>query len=209
MEEIKYSIDHLERSGKFILLRKLSYDDIVPFVFQNIKIKTPLILIYWFSCAIFLMIAIYVRVSISGMYDQPSPLIHTLIGLILLPVISIPVHEFLHIIPYYLMGARDIRVGMDLKQMMFYVTAHRFVASQRVFRIVAAFPWLLISIALLIMIHSVPPLWKWSLSLTLFFHATMCAGDFALLNFYIINGKKRIYTWDDADKKESYFYQEV
>jgi hypothetical protein len=30
-----------------------------------------------------------------------------------------------------------------------------------------------------------------------------------LLNFYYINRKKRIYTWDDADLKESYFYEEI
>jgi len=59
------------------------------------------------------------------------------------------------------------------------------------------------------MIWSLPGLWKWSLSLFLFVHTTMCAGDFAFLNFYHINRKKKIYTWDDADRKESYFYEEI
>jgi hypothetical protein len=37
----------------------------------------------------------------------------------------------------------------------------------------------------------------------------MCAGDFALLNFYWLNRHKNIYTWDDADQKMAYFYEEI
>jgi hypothetical protein len=37
----------------------------------------------------------------------------------------------------------------------------------------------------------------------------MCAGDFALLNFYFLNRDKEIYTWDDVDKKEAYFYEKL
>jgi hypothetical protein len=37
----------------------------------------------------------------------------------------------------------------------------------------------------------------------------MCAGDFALLNFYYLNRDKKIYTWDDADLKEAYYYEEI
>jgi hypothetical protein len=37
----------------------------------------------------------------------------------------------------------------------------------------------------------------------------MCAGDFALLNFYFLNRNKKIYTWDDVDKKEAYFYEKI
>jgi hypothetical protein len=43
----------------------------------------------------------------------------------------------------------------------------------------------------------------------LFVHATMCAGDFAMLNFYFLNRGKKIYTWDDFDKKMAYFYEEI
>jgi hypothetical protein len=119
------------------------------------------------------------------------------------------VHEFLHVVPYFISGARNIRIGMDLKQYIFYVTAHRYVASPLQFRIVALTPFLLISLVSALMVFILPGLWKWSLSLFLFVHTTMCAGDFALLNFYFLNRNKKIYTWDDADKKEAYFYEEL
>ena len=65
------------------------------------------------------------------------------------------------------------------------------------------------SIVLIILILMLPGLWKWSLSLLLFVHATMCAGDFAMMNFYFLNRRKKIYTWDDFDKKIAYFYEEL
>jgi hypothetical protein len=119
------------------------------------------------------------------------------------------VHEFLHIIPYFLSGAKNIRVGMDLKQYLFYVSAHKYVAAPFQFRIVALTPFLVISSGLIILIILLPGLWKWSLSIFLFVHTTMCAGDFALLNLYFVNKDKKIYTWDDLDKKEAYFYEEL
>jgi hypothetical protein len=111
--------------------------------------------------------------------------------------------------PYWLSGAKRIRIGMDLKQYLFYVTAHRYVASPGQFKAVAFIPFFVISVCLILLIIILPGLWKWSLSLFLFVHTTMCAGDFALLNFYYLNRDKKIYTWDDADQKMAYFYEEI
>jgi hypothetical protein len=74
---------------------------------------------------------------------------------------------------------------------------------------VALIPFILISLSIIILIFILPALWKWSLSVFLFAHATMCAGDFALLNFYYVNRDKKIYTWDDADEKMAYFYEKI
>ena len=98
---------------------------------------------------------------------------------------------------------------MDFNQFMFYVTAHRHVASPLQFRIVALIPFVIISLSALLLTLYLPGLWKWSFSLFLLAHTTMCAGDFAMLNFYHINKRKKIYTWDDADLKEAYFYEEI
>jgi hypothetical protein len=129
--------------------------------------------------------------------------------MIILPILIIPIHELLHIIPYYFSGARNIRIGMDLKQYLFYVTAHRYVALPVQFRIVAVTPFIVISAVLIFLIFLLPGMWKWSLSIFLFVHATMCAGDFALLNLYFLNKDKKLYTWDDADKQEAYFYEKL
>lgn len=204
-----YTVSDLEDAEKFSLLLRISYNDLLEFVLDHLKKKSPVTFIFWTICLAFLAVAVYIRIRIAGSYPLSAIFGHSILGLVVLTLVSIPVHELLHIVPYYISGARDIRAGMDLRQYLFYVTAHRFVAGRQQFRIVAMFPFVLISLAAALLILTVPDLWKWSLSLFLFIHATMCAGDFALLNFYFINRKKKIYTWDDADRKEAYFFEKI
>jgi hypothetical protein len=204
-----YTVEDLEDQNKFRLFLTLSYTDLIPFIFDSLKKKSGLTTFFWALCLIFLFITVFVRINISGCFPQSGFLRHSVIGLIILPIIFIPVHELLHVIPYYFSGAKNIRIGMDLKQYMFYVTAHKYVATPLQFRIVALVPIIFISLGLILSIILLPGLWKWSLSLFLFVHATMCAGDIALLNLYWVNKNKKIYTWDDVEKKEAYFYEKL
>jgi hypothetical protein len=202
-------VEDLNDQAKFRHILAISYNDLIQFIFDYLKKKSGLTIFFWSICLIFLGIAIKVRINIGGYFPVTDILFHSTLGLIIFPVLCIPVHELLHIIPYYISGAKKIRVGMDLKQYLFYVTAHRHVATPLQFRIVAITPFLILTITLLFLVFLLPGLWKWSLSLFLFVHTTMCAGDFALLNFYFLNRNKKIYTWDDADQKMAYFYEKI
>jgi Putative zincin peptidase len=203
------TIEELEDLCKYKQILKIPYDELIQFVLDYIRRKSTLMVSFWAVCIFFLGIALIVRFNISGYFHYSRIFLHTILGIVVFPLLIAPVHELLHIIPFYLFGARHIRIKMDPKQYMFYVTAHRHVVNEVQFRIVALVPFILISVFLLFMIFHLPGLWKWSLSLLLFAHATMCAGDFALLNFYALHRGKKIYTWDDADEKMSYFYQEI
>jgi len=202
-------VEDLEDHCRYRELLKIPYDELIPFVLDYIRRRSGLMVFFWSVCIIFLGIALTVRINIAGYFPLKNILFHSLLGLVIFPILFVPVHEGLHVIPFLCAGARRIRVGMDLKQYMFYVTAHRFVTTQKQFRLVALTPFILTSIGLLAVIFILPGLWKWSFSLFLFVHATMCAGDFALLNFYWLNKGKKIYTWDDADLKIAYFYEEL
>jgi hypothetical protein len=202
-------VEDLEDQSKYRQILKIPYDELVTFVLDYIRRKSSLMVFFWSSCIVFLGIAFFVRINIGGYFPFRNIFLHTCLGLIIFPILCIPVHELLHIIPYYLTGARNIRIGMDLKQYMFYVTAHRYVATENQFRFVALVPYLVTSLAVFFLVLILPGLWKWSLSLFLFVHATMCAGDFAMLNFYSVHRGRKIYTWDDFDEKAAYFYEEI
>ena len=202
-------VEELDNTQNFRQLIAISYSDLIEFIFKYLKKITLVITIFWFLNTIFLGIAIFTRIKISSDFSLPVIVLHSVTGFLILPVLCIPLHEALHIIPYYLSGARDIRMGMDLKQYIFYVTAHRYVADSRQFIIVALVPFVIISLVALLLLILLPGLWKWSLSAFLFAHGTMCAGDAALLNFYYINRGKKIFTWDDADEKMAYFYEKI
>jgi hypothetical protein len=203
------TVEDLQDQTRYRHLLTLSYKEIVFFVLDYVRRKTILTVLFWSVCLIFVAIATTVRINISHYYIFRQIVYHTLLGLIIFPILIIPVHELLHIIPYLISGAKNIRIGMDMSQFIFYVTAHQYVASPKQFRVVAITPFLIISIIILILVFSLPGLWKWSLSLFLFVHSTMCVGDIALLNYYFINKHRKIYTWDDADVKEAYFYEEI
>lgn len=206
---MKLKAEDLEDQALYRQLLKIPYSGLVNFVMDYIRRKSGLMIFFWGLCIFFLLIALSVRVHIAGYYPFRTIIMHSMFGLVLFPLLCIPVHESLHAISFLLAGARKIRAGMDLKQYIFYVTAHRYVATPGQFRFIALVPFVVINIALIIMIIMLPGLWKWSLSLLLFVHTTMCAGDFALLNFYWLNKNRRIYTFDDADDKIAYFYEEL
>lgn len=202
-------VEDLEDQTRFSHIRTVPFSDLINFILEYIGRKTGLMYFFWTICFVLLGLSITIRINIAGYFPYRLILMHTFLGLIILPVAIIPLHEILHIISFLMTGARKIRVGIDFSQYMFYVTAHRQVASPGQFRFVALTPFAVISAGLIVLIYIIPGLWKWSFSLLLFVHTTMCAGDFAILNFYFINKKKKIYTWDDADNKVSYFYEEI
>jgi hypothetical protein len=202
-------VEDFDDQSRFRQILAIPYSDLVGFVLDYLRRKTWLMVLFWSLCIIFISVALTVRMNIAGYFPLRNTLFHSLLGFIIFPILMIPVHEFLHIIPFWLTGAKSIRVGADLKQYIFYVTAHRHVIKARQFRFVALVPFIIISIALIALILFLPELWKWSLSILLFVHTTMCAGDFAMLNFYFINRHRKIYTWDDADEKMAYFYEEI
>jgi Putative zincin peptidase len=206
---MRISVDDLQDQSRFRHLLTISYSDIISFVIDYITRRTSLTVFFWSVCMIFFGISVIIRVNLAGIFELKRIITHTLLGLVVFPVVIIPVHEGLHILPYFIAGARKIKIGMDLNQYIFYVTAHRHVVTPRIFRIVALIPFVVISLTILFLVLWLPGLWKWSLSLFLFVHATMCAGDFAMLNYYHINKSRKIYTWDDADLKEAYFYEEL
>jgi hypothetical protein len=203
------TVEDLQDQSRFRHILTISYGEIVTFVLDYIRRRTNVTVFFWSTCLLFLGIDVIIRIDIAGLFEFKKIVTHTFIGLVVFPVLIIPVHEGLHIVPYFISGARNIKIGMDLSQYMFYVTAHRYVASPCQFKIVALIPFVVISLATLFFTLWLPGLWKWSFSLFLFAHTTMCAGDFAMLNFYHINKARKIYTWDDADLKEAYFYEEL
>ncbi len=97
-------VEDLDDEGKYRQLLALSYDEMIPFVFDYVKRKSLLILLLWSVCFIFLLMVISVRIRIAGYYLQSNIFLHSFLGIIVFPILSVPFHEALHIIPYYLSG---------------------------------------------------------------------------------------------------------
>src|SRR5512139_2724096 len=94
-------IEDLEDVSRYRQILKIPYDELVVFVFDYIKRKSGLMIFFWSVCLVFLVIAFTVRLNISGYFPFRYIFFHSLLGLIVFPVLFVPVHEFLHIIPYF------------------------------------------------------------------------------------------------------------
>jgi hypothetical protein len=202
------SVKEIENNSRYRLILSLPYNEIVPFVLTYIKKRTLPLFIASILLSISLISICLFRLEIAGDYRWIDIFRHSIIGFIIIPLLLIVPHELLHVIPYYFSGARDIRIGAKWRDAYFYVTANRHPVNRFWFIIIALTPTIAITALLVLLLPLVPPLWQWSLLCTIFAHYTMCAGDFALINFYFINRRLKIITWDDAKSDTAYFYEE-
>ncbi len=122
-------VEDVEDQTRFRRILEIPYADLVNFILDNIGKRSGITLFFWSICFLFLVITIIVRINISGNFPLSDILLHSFLGLIVFPLLSVPIHEFMHIIPFFLSGAKKIKIGMDLRQFIFYVTAHRYVAG--------------------------------------------------------------------------------
>jgi hypothetical protein len=203
---LKPTIEQLEEGSAYEKVLTLSYSDIAPFVIGSLKsVNFPMIII-WIILTASAFLTVWFWPGLRYTLEDPRQLKGLASGLLILPLLLVPVHEGLHLITYQLAGARDIRYGADLRQGIIYVTAHRFVAGRRLFSVVAFMPLVIISAGFIVLMIFCSPWWQWVLSMALFTHTTMCAGDAALIGFMTGFKPGNVYTWDDADRKEAYFY---
>lgn len=202
-------IDELEDGSAWEKVLTLSYAEIAPFVISNLrKGSLPMVLV-WIISAGALFLSVWLWPGLRLPTANPQIITGLGAGLAVIPLLLIPLHEGLHLIPFRLAGANDIRMGADLRQGIVYVTAHRFVAGRRLFTMVALTPFIIITTGIVIALALCSPWWQWVLSMSLLVHTTMCAGDAALLGFMERYRNRRLFTWDDADRKEAYFYASV
>ena len=179
----------------------------ISFVMEFIKKRTLPVFIALLLLFITLGPMVAIRINIAGDYPWLMIFLHSFLGIIIFPLLLVLPHELLHIVPYWLSGARDIRIGANWREAYFYVTAHNHPVQRRWFMVMALTPAILVTVALAVIILYVQPIWQWSLICTLFLHLTMCAGDLALINYFYVNRHLNVVTWDDAEKGEAYFYE--
>ena len=197
------SVEELQASDQFELLREMSFADIMPFVKEFYWRKRTFVTYFHYAVTLLFLGLSLNTVRQPGMTLDDWLLAWGLgfLGFFLL----LPVHEAIHGLVYKLFGARDVRYGISWRQGVAYAAAHHFVADRRQFTWVALAPFIIIN-GLLLAAALVLPEQRPLLLAALFWHTSGTAGDFALLNYFWLNRSRQTYTYDDVDGKISYFY---
>jgi hypothetical protein len=205
---MRQRIEDIRSNPDFKLLDKLHYDQIVEFATEYIRKRTRSMAAYVLILIAFFVLkwsAFIYGITVSDM-NTVSLLKQFLYGLIISLTIVIPLHELIHAIVYFILGARKIRFGAALKHFAFYAVADDFVAGRAGFNFLALSPFIVVSLLNLAGFIFVSGYASYTYISVLFFHATMCAGDFALLSYFEFHRDKELYTFDDVKNKTSYFY---
>ena len=205
---MRLSVDNIRSDPSFRLLDKLHYNEIVEFATEFLRKRNRSIYAYLLLLLGFFILqwsAFAYGIIVSEM-SWVSLLKQFLYGLIISMTVVIPMHELIHAIVYFLLGARKIRFGAILRNFAFYAVADDFVANRAGFIFLALSPFIVDTGLNLAGFIFVPGYASYTYISVLFFHTTMCAGDFAMLSYFEHHRDKELYTFDDVGNKTSYFY---
>ncbi|MEE9461257.1 MAG: DUF3267 domain-containing protein [Bacteroidales bacterium] len=205
---MRHTVEQIKKDSRFQLLDKLHYDDIVDFATEYVRKRTRSMFFYLVLIIVFFILqwSAFLYGIFAKDMNTISLLKQFLYGLIISLTIVIPFHELIHALGYFLLGARKIRFGAVLKHFAFYAVADDFVANRNAFIFLALSPFVIVSLLNIAGFVFVQGYASYTYISVLFFHATMCAGDFALLSYFEFHRDKELYTFDDVGKKISYFY---
>jgi hypothetical protein len=203
------TLDELKNNPDYTLIKELPHTQITEFVFNYIKKKNSVMNSFYIFHSILFVFLLYFLIQniINSLYPWNHIFWAFVIALVTGFTIIIPLHEGIHAIIFKLLGAKNIRFGADVKKMIFYATADKYVTNRKKFILVALAPFTAIIIGCTLYAFIVG---RHAIFFALFFmiiHGMMCIGDFALMSFYAENKGKKIYTFDDTQNKISYFYQ--
>jgi hypothetical protein len=158
------------------------------------------------------LLALILLSSITGLEDQTltwkKVMVQTISGILAGSLLIIPIHELLHGLAYRMLGARKIIFGADLEQMIFFVTTNCYPVSGKQVHLLTMTPFMIIN---LITIAATVYLFPGGILFSAFFllsHNIMCIGDFAISG-YVSSITGKVYTFDEPEKKISYFYKEA
>jgi hypothetical protein len=197
----------LQNDPGYLKILELDFSNMTPFVLDNIRGREKmavLFLVLNLSTALFILIYLVWGLTWDR-FDGQTVFWRMGAGILAGTILIIPPHEILHGLAYRLLGARHIRFGMDLQQFIFFVTADRFPISRNEIRFLAMTPFVIIN-ALTIGLTAIWfPDWVLFSATLLLSHNIMCIGDFALIS-YTNKVKGKLYSFDEIEKKKSYFY---
>lgn len=195
--------------SRYRLIRKLTFEEIPDFVFEQIK-KVNIVTLTYFVVLFVLLAAVFLYpvFCIRTGYPLQWWIRAGIRGFILFPVLLIPLHEGVHGLFYVFSGARNLKTGFHRKMFFFYVAAHLYPVSKKWFTLIAWAPAVIITVMLVVpvLFMNLPSLTQWSLLVTAFVHFTMCIGDFAMAGFIHSIRDPGVITMDDLSEETAFFY---
>ncbi|MFN6091995.1 MAG: DUF3267 domain-containing protein [Bacteroidota bacterium] len=200
---MKITPSELTKSG-YELYAQLQHSDIAAFIQPYIFRKNFASIFYWTFNALVLALSLYkiftCEIGIGESFGK-----FALGFCVLIPLI--PIHELIHGLFYKLDGAAKVQYKANFRKFIFYAMSDQYVINFYSFVILAIAPFVIINTLLIIGSITTSGGWHFLFAGALFMHTAGCAGDFALISYFLENDSKRLVTYDDISLGMSYFYK--
>ncbi|HEV7348355.1 DUF3267 domain-containing protein [Telluribacter sp.] len=214
------TIQELHQSPAYELVESFSIDEMSKFIAREINItgrslpyartfrSARLVLILLAAIGVGILIGWVAGTMLKTGAGELllSPVWQIVLALTGFFIVVLPLHEAIHALVFKLLGADKVGFGYSLKSMMVYAYAQRFVMTIRENALVAAMPFILITMLLAGLLLVVPGL-KMLWFLLLLLHTLGCVGDFVLIKYAYRNRSRERYTYDDLDEGRTYFFE--
>jgi hypothetical protein len=202
-------VEQLKNDDAFRQILELDFENMIPFVIANIRKPGLYSRVYLIlnMITLFTLGLLIVYGFLQGWLSWQKLIKHVIAGVAAGSLLVIPVHELFHGLAYRILGAKKIKFGADLHQLIFYVTADRYPINRRDLHFLALLPFAAINLITLFSIVLWVPQMSILLGFFLLAHNLMCIGDFAMVN-YVRNEAGEVYSFDEIEKKKSYFYKQ-
>src|SRR5690242_7637832 len=197
------SVAELQNPKAYTLLTTLQHTAVAKFVAEYYQQRRTLWVLAHYALQLIVIVAWIAVGQMAGLSAESFILIA--IASVIGSIILVPVHETLHGLAYRLLGATDVRFALSLRKLYAYAIADRFVVDRREFIFVALLPFVRISAILVMAAIALEPYRAFLLAM-LFYHTTGTNGEWAIVNYLRLNTEHELYSYDDAYKRESYFY---
>ncbi|GAB4243995.1 MAG: hypothetical protein Kow0027_03470 [Saprospiraceae bacterium] len=203
------SPETLQNDPRYELLLVIRHDDLMPFLEEYLFSRHPVMRLFWTINALILVAAIAAAFKDTGqgLISWGALIRQFILGVLLLLSVGIVLHEGIHGLAYKISGAPRVSFGVNWRWFYFYAIADRFVIGRKKFYFVALAPFVVITLAIIAGLFYADVETKWVLWSVLLFHTGACAGDIAILTFYLkYQHFPDLLTFDDRFEGKSYFY---
>jgi hypothetical protein len=205
----KVSIHQLEQTENFQLIKELNHQDMVPFILEEFQQRNLMIHLYViFNLAILTQ---GIRFAIEQLQLGNTGLLALFLwwtgGAIAGSTLIVPLHELLHGLAYYWLGAKKVTYGANLREFYFFAAADRFVVNGRSIWPLALAPFMVISTGCIWLLQADFPTGLQALGYGLFsLHSLNCLGDFGMLSFFWKHRHQQLYTYDLVKAEKTLIY---
>lgn len=204
------TVEELRQHPRYEHWMTLPHGEILPFVQEEFGRRGWLTRLYLLLNLAFLLFMILLAIwqVRHGLISAGTAVLNSALGAALALSLLVPVHEAIHGLAYKLVGAPRVQYGSDIRKFIFYAMADHFVVAFPRFVVVALAPFLVINFFAALALFYVSLNYQWALFGVLFMHTGACAGDFAMLSFFLRHRREGVLTYDDVANHTSYFYRE-